>query len=127
MFDYELVSLYTLSDPRTGVIKYIGKTTGFLRHRLADHLRAATSQAQAEWIRELKKEQLTPIIERLEYVREDEVDYWERYWIHQFLEWGYKLNNITCNYTQLKNSRPKHICIADYSAFNSQFEIETLI
>jgi group I intron endonuclease len=87
------VSIYTLSDPNTKIIKYIGKTKRSLNSRLNEHIYASKNKKYpaATWINSLQEK---PIIELIDEVSDNDWQFWEQYWISQFKTWGFKLKNI---------------------------------
>lgn len=91
-----MVAIYTLNDPTTGAVRYVGKTTLGLKKRLGLHLAHANRNRthSAAWIRSLKRQGQKPIIEELDLVSDDEN--WEeveRYWINFYRSLGYRLTN----------------------------------
>lgn len=89
------VKIYTLSDPITKQIRYIGKTVESLEIRLDRHIRKKDNTYRYNWILSLKKQNLKPIIELLDITDEDNWCWIEKYWISQFKCWGFSLVN-TC-------------------------------
>ncbi len=92
--------IYTLSDPITNEIRYIGFTSKILEKRLHQHIHRAKYHTKVTfhvtcWIRKLLKNNLTPIIEHLDYCDDDTWQQYERYWISQFKTWGFNLTNHT--------------------------------
>lgn len=89
--------IYTLTDPISLEIKYIGKTKNIKdrlqRHMLPSNL-TALWQPKTKWLKYLKNNNLKPIIELLDVGDENNIDELEVYWISQFKTWGYKLKNI---------------------------------
>ncbi len=88
-------SIYTLSDPITKEIRYIGVTRNSLNKRLSGHIKDAQryDYHNSRWIRSLLKNNLKPLIEQLD---ECDVYNWndvETYWIAQFKCWGFNLTN----------------------------------
>ena len=60
--------IYFLKDPRTNQIRYVGKTTKKLSHRLLNgHLKDKSKTHKTSWINSLKKENLIPIIELVKF------------------------------------------------------------
>ncbi|GAA3384532.1 GIY-YIG nuclease family protein [Streptomyces racemochromogenes] len=53
--------IYALSDPRDGVVRYVGQTTKALEERLAGHLSSPASKV-APWIAELREAGIAPLI-----------------------------------------------------------------
>jgi group I intron endonuclease len=90
--------IYTLTDPIDGIIKYIGKTKD-LENRLFRHLNESSLKdihtLKNKWIKDLKNQNLSPVIEILDEGNKDTIDDLERYWIAQFKAWGFKLKNMT--------------------------------
>ena len=90
-----MVKIYTLKDPFTNEVRYIGKTKYSLTDRLCKHMLTYEKNHRANWIRKLKKLGTRPIIEIVEEVPDDEWVFTEIYWIEQFRQWGYNLLNAT--------------------------------
>lgn len=60
-----LVKIYSLNDPITNEVRYIGRTTKKLNERLSDHISTSDSNHNSykkNWIKKLKKLGLTPEI-----------------------------------------------------------------
>ena len=90
--------IYSLCDPNTKEIRYIGKANN-IQYRLWSHIHEAKNDLRnmhkCNWIKSLLKEGKKPIIEIIEEVS---VDYWkdsEIYWISQLKAWGFNLINKT--------------------------------
>lgn len=92
-----MVNIYSLSDPITGEIRYVGKTVKNIQRRLSLHLQDAKSlnHHTANWIKSLRKQGLKPISELLDIVDDDNWGFWEKYWISQCKAWGFRLTNHT--------------------------------
>lgn len=90
--------IYTLTDPTTKHIKYVGKTSVDINKRYAQHIfqwkRSKKLNHVNSWIKSLFLNNQKPIIEVLDEVSENWA-FWESYWIEQCRVWGYKL----CNHT----------------------------
>jgi len=90
-------AIYTLSDPRDGRVRYIGKTERSLKQRLSQHVYASeqSSHFTANWIKSLLAEGLIPIIEELEVIEVggDWVEAEQR-WIKIYRERGAALTNL---------------------------------
>ena len=59
-----MVNIYTLSDPITGAIRYVGKTIN-LKQRFNKHImesKKSTKSYKKAWINSLLKKELKPII-----------------------------------------------------------------
>jgi len=91
--------IYTLSDPFTKEVKYVGKSAKSLKSRLTRHIsKSALSKNnyRVNWIKSILKKGQIPIIENLdEFDTDEEAYYFEQYWINQFKVWGFKLVNST--------------------------------
>jgi len=91
------INIYTLTDPITKEVRYVGKTTDiskrFNRH-LNESKKSTTSHKKA-WIKGLLKKNLNPEIEIIDVVNNSEWEFWERYWIEQMKAWGFRLTNET--------------------------------
>jgi hypothetical protein len=85
--------IYSLVDPITLEVRYIGQTTcGYQRYK--DHCKISENDGdsyRANWLRSLIKKDLKPILSVLKYT--DDLDYWEKYFISVFANSGAKLVN----------------------------------
>lgn len=120
-------NIYTLRDPITNEIRYVGKTNN-ISERYKAHLNKARKHQihKKNWINSLKNKGLKPIIEIIDIVPITEWIFWEKYWISQMKTWGFNLINYTeggdgCtfgnqtsfkkgNITWNKGTRHKKIC-----------------
>lgn len=95
MSNNKITYIYTLSDPRTNEIRYVGKSDNPL-NRLNEHIRKAkySHTHKNNWINLLIKMNIKPIIEIIDIVNIGECDFWEQYWIDTFKIWGFNLTNI---------------------------------
>lgn len=91
------VIIYSLSDPTTNQIRYVGKTVRKLLYRLKEHINFSKKGKThvSCWIKGLLKQNKLPIIECLDIVKESEWMFWEEYWIGQINSWGFNLTNIS--------------------------------
>lgn len=88
------VYIYTLSDPRTHEIRYVGKTVN-IEKRYREHLNEYKSRTYKEqWIHGMKKIGMKPILEVLDIVNDEDWCYWEKWWICMLKTWGIRLTNI---------------------------------
>ena len=90
--------IYTLSDPITNQVRYIGKTKSSLKYRLSQHIQDSldnTKTHKKAWIKSLLLKGLLPVIEELEIVDDVCWKSREQYWIAQFKNWGFDLTNMT--------------------------------
>lgn len=95
------VTIYTLTNPITGQIFYVGRTTLNFNRRLNA---AAANKKVESYINKLRKKGHSPVIEPLDccsYERRKDV---EEYWIQQIAAWGFCLLN-TKHYVN-KNAGP---------------------
>ena len=92
--------IYSLSDPVTEEVKYVGKTVDPL-NRFWGHIHEAKrrkkgkNEKKAEWIRELLSNGLRP---KLNIIEEIPTEIWEEkeiYWIAEFIKKGHNLLNVT--------------------------------
>lgn len=87
------IVVYGLIDPRTGQLRYIGKST-HLKRRLNVHNRAHGTGHRANWLRELVTAKLQPDVVVLESFESEEAAYQaEIEWIGMAKSWGAKLTN----------------------------------
>jgi group I intron endonuclease len=86
--------IYTLNDPITNKVMYIGKTKN-IQKRLIRHIYSETHSNKDKWIRELKSKKTFPIIEYLDECKSEDINDLEIYWISQFKYWGFDLLNMT--------------------------------
>lgn len=90
-----MIWIYTLSDPETFQIRYVGKTNN-LKRRYATHTTSFHSKSHVvNWIKSLKSRGLKPIMEVLDEVDDNVWVIMEQYWIAQIKAWGFNLVNLT--------------------------------
>lgn len=90
--------IYILSDPETNQIRYIGKTSKFLKIRLGWHIQASKNEHKTyvqKWIKSLLDKGQIPKIIQLQEVNENEIDLAEKKWIKLFKSIGCNLTNLT--------------------------------
>lgn len=113
----ETTNIYTLTDPITNQVRYIGKANNVSQRYKAHLNRARKHQThKLNWINSLKQKGLKPILEVIDVVPIKEWVFWETYWISQFKSWGFKLVNYTlggdgctfANQTSFKKGRESH-------------------
>lgn len=91
-------SIYTLSEPRTGAIRYVGATSQKPTQRLHGHKVSAKTRNSSpthKWINSLLDEGLEPI---MDIVDSGNVDTWEakeKHWIQSYKDAGCDLLNQT--------------------------------
>lgn len=91
------VIIYTLTDPFTNNIRYIGKTVRSLNQRLSEHIKYSINKSTYKdcWIYNLDCKGIKPVIEELDIVDEKDWQFWEQYWISQVRNWNFSLTNST--------------------------------
>jgi len=95
--DMKTKFIYALNDPNTHEVKYIGKTNN-LKKRLQSHLsnnQLSSATRKNNWIISLLRDNKIPIIELLDEVPENEIDFYEIFYISLFRSWGFNLLNGT--------------------------------
>lgn len=94
-----MIKIYTLKDPTTNEIKYVGKTSQSLKRRLSLHLSVARNRIHishtSNWIKSLLDNNQYPLIEELDFIEDEDWEWLEQYWISQLKQWGFKLTNQT--------------------------------
>lgn len=91
----EIAFIYSLIDPITNEIKYIGKADKPFK-RYKSHIRIKNTKKRKDaWIKSLLDQGLKPKVEIIDEIPETEWKFWEKYWISQFLTWGFNLYNLT--------------------------------
>lgn len=88
------VFIYGLVDPRSDLIRYVGKS-GNIKRRLKAHKNEKGERRKNRWVRLLKSIGLEPEIKVLEQADENTWQERERWWIKDFREKGYDLLNHT--------------------------------
>ena len=91
-------NIYSLVDPITQKIRYIGFTTFLIEKRLKEHIDESSSNKRTyklNWIRKLLKKGVTPTIKLVEVVPFEIVDQKEIYWVSYFKNLGEPLVNGT--------------------------------
>lgn len=86
-------SIYTLTDPRDGAIRYVGKTTKPLSERLAGHLASPTNPAMRLWINMLSAQRMIPTITQVASVDETRLGVEEDRLIRKHIKQGHRLFN----------------------------------
>lgn len=88
------VNIYTLADPISGEVKYVGKTIRPLKRRLSEHMYSTKrhNYKLTSWIKSLNSE---PIIELVDEVEFENWQFWEKHYISLFKSFGFNLKNIS--------------------------------
>lgn len=89
------IIIYTLSDPTTNNVRYVGKTSSSINLRYNNHIYKSRLKKTHKdcWIQSLLTNNIKPV---LEIIDECSIENWilfERYWICQFKVWGFNLTN----------------------------------
>jgi hypothetical protein len=91
--------VYSLSDPTTKLIRYVGKTERGLERRLREHLYEYNLRSDSPknlWLRPLVKLNLKPLIETLEeFSNAAEMDEGEAFYVSYLRYIGADLTNTT--------------------------------
>lgn len=86
--------IYVLKDPRTGEVRYVGKTNQSLAMRLSKHLSSKDKSYRTSWIQSLLKEGVKPTIALIQEVPcYENYEIWEVFWIKLYRDLGCKLVN----------------------------------
>ena len=85
--------IYTLSDPRTNEVKYVGKTINPRNRRLAHEFRIKGKSNKEIWNKELRSLGLKYIFEIVDCVPSSDWRFWEKFYIQLFKVWGFILLN----------------------------------
>ena len=83
--------IYTLSDPVTKEVRYVGKTVN-IKTRFNNHCSAKKKSHSASWILSLRP--LKPELIVIEEVKENWIER-EQFWINKYRTEGYRLTNLT--------------------------------
>lgn len=90
--------IYTLSDPETKIIKYVGKSIDpekRLKKHLSDYELIESWTPKNKWLIYLKKKGLIPLLNIIDEGTDENIDDLEIYWIKKFKSQGIKLKNAT--------------------------------
>ena len=88
--------IYSLNCPITKEPKYIGQTIKSLEKRLQWHQYIySNSNKREKWILSLRNKGLIPIIEEIDNVENNDLDFWEKHYISLYKSWGFVLKNGT--------------------------------
>ena len=94
-----MVSIYTISDAKTGYVFYVGSTKNHILARFSNH------KCNTPAIRYLiEKKGLTLVAEEIDTVEDDKDRMQcERFWIELISTWGFTLVNYHMNSNKVKN------------------------
>ena len=91
------VYIYSLSCPKTGDIKYIGKAENVLyryKKHIEESLRGKITK-KCHWIKSLLNNGLKPVLNIEDYVDNNDWKFWEMYYISLYKYYGFDLKNST--------------------------------
>ncbi len=90
----ETTFIYGLKDPRTDIIRYVGKTDDTDK-RIISHIanREYRDTYKDRWIQTLIRDGVSPDIEIIDEVSKDNWEFWEKHYIKLFKSLGAKLVN----------------------------------
>ena len=130
----ETTNIYTLTDPRTNEVRYVGKANN-VKQRYKAHLNRARKHQtyKKNWLEQLRREGLKPIIDVIDVVPMGDWQYWETYWISQMKQWGFNLVNHTnggdgcsfANQTSFKKGQGGKKVVAYNSDYEKVYEFAT--
>lgn len=88
-----MIFIYTLSDPQTGYVRYVGVTNSPGR-RLEQHFSGSDGNLRKScWVAELSQQWMVPLFEIVDSVEESEWAFWEQFYVGLFRSWGFELFN----------------------------------
>ena len=87
--------IYTLTDPLTNDIHYVGKTSR-PAIRLQEHIKKAkySKTHKNNWINSLGKLGVKPVLDIIDIVSNSDCGFWEQYWMDLIKTWGFNLTNV---------------------------------
>jgi group I intron endonuclease len=90
------VFIYTLSDPITNEVRYVGKTND-IKSRIKDHIKRSKGKKthKDRWINSLINKDMRPVILILDEVEICDWIFWEKFYISLLKVWGFNLVNHT--------------------------------
>lgn len=93
------VTIYSLSNPADGIVRYVGRTKGELSTRLTQHCSEARTLRRKNkrtcWIKSILKTGKRPEIKEVDTVHENEASFFEKHFIKLFKSFGAILVNDT--------------------------------
>jgi hypothetical protein len=102
--------IYAITDPRDGLIHYVGKTLDFHK-RAGQHghfLRYANGAKYKTWMRDMLNNNISPTMTVLEECPIELLDFCEKSWIHQGILKGWPLTNHTKNIAGLSKLQRRY-------------------
>lgn len=97
----DIVRIYTLSDPITNEVRYVGRTVNQLTRRLSQHIRTAVKgklvdKQKEVWIKGLLNDGLSPIITEIAISCLDHFQSDEKKWVEHYRSICPNLLNVKC-------------------------------
>lgn len=95
---YMKTYIYTLTDPRDNLVKYVGKTISPKRRQYeysGKYYLSKRKNKATTWIKKLHSLEIKPIFEIIDEIEGENWQWLEQYWISQFKTWGFNLKNQT--------------------------------
>lgn len=88
--------IYTISDPTTNAIRYVGQTVN-IRNRINKHLSVSKNKSNhcQCWVNKLIINNITPIFEIIDECEVEKLDFYEQFYISLIKSWGFDLTNLT--------------------------------
>lgn len=87
------VKIYTISDPDTMEVRYVGQTVVDLEKRLYQHCATPDNRGRQEWLLRVIEQAKMPLIQEIDNVLEDQAHEREKFWVRHYLENGHSLFN----------------------------------
>lgn len=118
--------IYSLVDPITKEVRYIGQTKNKLNARLNGHIQESKAFKynipKCEWVTQLLNNDLFPLIVELECVTNKNADEREDYWINHYRQFSDLFNLTTGNTHGRSNEYCNIYAINKYTNERMQFE-----
>lgn len=116
----EIIYIYELSDPRTGVTRYVGKTVDPER-RYIQHKTRKESNRKSSWVQSLKRVGLNPVMVILDEVPASEWEFWEMWYIELFKQWGCELVNTSNGGDFHPEGNPRRVVRVDVESGDERY------
>jgi len=97
----KIIRIYTLSDPITGAVRYVGRTVNPLARRLREHLRSSyrgklKDKRKENWFRALEQLGLKPVIAQIDVSDLQGYQAAEKRWVAHYRALCDDLLNVKC-------------------------------
>jgi hypothetical protein len=89
----EVIYIYTLSDPESNLVRYVGKTNN-PTERLRKHYTENNNTFKSKWVAGLRNKGLKPLFEIIDECSPDNWEQLERFYINLYKSLGARLTNI---------------------------------